>query len=163
GREDLRQVTLLLRRGPVFHERGPEHRHAATIDQLRRLGGRHLLVEDDHLDDRRAAPAELARPVEADVARLAHALLPGAELPDLVAVGARGGERAAAQVVRQVGLEPAADLLAERLFAVAEVEVHWEKGAPPPSRLPCVPARRRLIALFLGEGGSAPLSTPLRA
>src|SRR5439155_13297825 len=98
---------------------------AAAIDQLRRLGARHLLVEDDHLDDRRAAPAELARPVEADVARLAHALLPGAELPDLVAVGARGGERAAAQVVRQVGLEPAADLLAERLFAVAEGEGHF--------------------------------------
>src|SRR5881296_3028698 len=87
-------------------------------------------------------PAELARPVESDIARLAHSFLPRAELPDLLAVGPRGCERAAAQVIRQVGLEPAADLLAEGLFAVGEIEIHWEKGAPPPSRLPCEHAWR---------------------
>src|SRR4030095_1508400 len=106
------------------------------------FGSRHLLVEDDHLDDRRAPPAELARPVEPDVAGLAHPLLPGAQPLDLVAGRARGGEGAAAQIVRQVGLEPAADFLAKRFFAIAEIEVHWEKGAPARSRLPCVHARR---------------------
>src|SRR5256712_4447712 len=124
GRQDSRQEPRLLRRGPVLHERGAEHRHTAAVDELRRLGTRHLLVEDDHLDDRRTPPAELARPVEPDIARLAHSFLPRAELPDLLAVGPRGCERAATQVIRQVGLEPAADLLAECLFAVGEIEVH---------------------------------------
>src|SRR5206468_13014498 len=98
--------------------------------------------------------------VDPDVARLAHLLLPGAELPDLVTVGARGRERAAAQIVRQVGLEPAADFLAKRFFAVAEVEVHLEKGAPPPSRLPCVHARRRLAASCSEKGAPPPSRLP---
>src|SRR5207302_8930974 len=127
-------------------ERGAWHRHAAAVAEVRWLRARHLLVEDDHLADRRAAAAELARPVEPDVARRAHLLLPGAELAGLVATGARGRKRAATQIVGQVGLEPAPDFLAKRFFPVGEVEVHWEKGAPPPSRLPCVHARRRLIA-----------------
>ena len=83
-----------------------------------------------------------------------------AELPDLVAAGARGGERAPAQIVRQVGLEPAADFLAKRFFAVGEVEVHWEKGAPPPSRLPRVHARRRHAAIFWETGAPPPSRLP---
>src|SRR4030095_9164460 len=98
-------------------------------------------------DDGRAATAELARPVEPNVACLVHALLPRTKLLDLVAAGARGRERAAAQVVRQVRLEPAADFFAKRFFPVAEVEVHLEKGAPPPSRLPCVHAWRTRAAV----------------
>src|SRR5207247_9122549 len=114
----------LLGRRPVRHERRPENREAAAVHELGRLGARHLLVEDDHLDDRRAAPAELARPVHADVARRVHRLLPGAEPSDLVAVGSRGRERTPAEIVGQVGLEPVPNLFAKRLFLLAEVEVH---------------------------------------
>src|SRR5207247_4656781 len=92
-----------------------------------------LLVEDHHLDDRSAAPAELARPVHADVARRVHRLLPGAEPSDLVAVGSRGRERTPAEIVGQVGLEPVPDLFAKRLFLLAEVEVHGRltTSSPP--------------------------------
>src|SRR2546422_6753971 len=82
------------------------------------------LVEDDLLDDRRAAPAELARPVHADVARRMHRLLPGAEPSALVAVGSRGRKRTPPEIVGQVRLEPVPDLFAKRLFLLAEVEVH---------------------------------------
>src|SRR5881296_2852035 len=122
--QDLLQEAPLLGRRPVLHERRPEHRDAAAVHELGRLGARHLLVEDDHLDDRRAAPAELARPVHADVARRVHRLLPGAEPSDLVAVGSRGRERTPAEIVGQVGLEPVPDLFAKLLFLLAEVEVH---------------------------------------
>jgi hypothetical protein len=84
----------------------------------------HLLVEDHHLDEARAAPAELARPVHADVSGFVHLLLPPAQAPDLVPVGARRGERLAFEIVRKVPLEPRADLLAEALLLFSEVEVH---------------------------------------
>src|SRR5437867_11041741 len=116
GREDLRQVALLLRRGPVLHERGAEHRHAAAVHELRRLGACHLLVEDDQLDDRRAAAPELPWPVEPDVAGLAHSLLPRPGLLHLRPAAARGGVGPAAHIVRRVDLAPPAGLLADRFF-----------------------------------------------
>ena len=52
----------LLRLGAVRDQHRAAHGEAGEVDQQRRLGARHLLLEDDLLDQRRAAPAVGARP-----------------------------------------------------------------------------------------------------
>src|SRR5262245_4378724 len=141
GCQDLGQMALSLSRRAALHEGGAEHRDAAAAHELRRLGARHRLVEADALDGRRATAPRLPRPAGAPVAGLAHLLLPGAELLDFLASGARGRERAAAQVVGQVGLEPSADVLAKRFLPVREVEVHCM--TTPPSTLRAWPVMLR--------------------
>ena len=118
-------MTRLLRGRAVGHQRGAEHRDAAAIDGLGRLGPRHLFVEDDLLHDRDAAAAVLGGPVEADVARLVQRALPLAQPVDFVAVGARGGEGPALEVGRHVLGEPGAGLGPEALLLWREVEVHY--------------------------------------
>src|SRR5205807_2891484 len=68
GAQDLGEEALLLGGRAVLHQGRAEHAHAAAVHDLRRLGPRHFLIEDDDLDDRRAAAAELTGPVDADVA-----------------------------------------------------------------------------------------------
>ena len=46
GREDLREVALLLLVGAVRDDRRPGHAEADHADVRRRLGARHLLEED---------------------------------------------------------------------------------------------------------------------
>src|SRR5439155_26500611 len=94
----------------------------------------HLLIEDHHLDDGGAPPPELAWPVQADVAGLGHRLLPGPEPRDLVAVGARRREGAAAEIVGQIGLEPRADFRAKRFLLRREIEVHGLVKSSPRRR-----------------------------
>jgi hypothetical protein len=88
GGENAGQESLLLVWGAVLHERGAQHGEPTAIDKLRRLGARHLLVEDNLLDERGAAPTEFARPVHTDVARLVHPVLPRAQLGHFFGLGA---------------------------------------------------------------------------
>src|SRR5256885_11511168 len=81
-------------------------------------------AEDGIRDYKVTGVQTCALPIYADVARRVHGLLPGPELPDLIEARTRGREGAAAEVLRQVGLEPVPDLLPEGFFVLGEVEVH---------------------------------------
>ena len=63
-------------------DRRPEYVEPDDRDPLGRARGRHLLVDDDLLDRRAAAAAELGGPGTADVARVVAAGLPAAEVRD---------------------------------------------------------------------------------
>src|SRR5881409_1301779 len=130
GGQDLLQMPGLLGRRAVFHQRRAEHRQPAAVHELGRLGARHLLEQDDLLGERRAAAAELPGPVHADITGLPHRLLPAAQPPHLVDVGARRREGLAAQIVRHAGLEPRPNLLPKHLLPLAELEIHLRPHAP---------------------------------
>src|SRR5215475_2519763 len=70
------------------------------------------------------ASAVLRGPVEADVAGLVEGALPLAQPVHLVAIGARGGEGAAAEVRGHVLFEPSPRFGPEPLLLGGEVEVH---------------------------------------
>ena len=78
GGEDLGQVPLALGRRAMAHDGRGRRGQPAPVERLRRLCARHLLVEDDLLHDRGAAPPVLGRPVHAHVARAVEPPLPGA-------------------------------------------------------------------------------------
>ena len=130
GGQDPREEPALLGRRAVLHEGGPQHREPAAVDELGRARPRHLLVEDDLLDDRRAPAPELRRPVQPDVAGLAHPLLPRAKLLDLVRGAARRREGAPAEVTGQIGLEPLPELGPEGLLGRGEPEIHRQTSRP---------------------------------
>jgi hypothetical protein len=99
GGEDVPQMALLLLRRAVLHQGGAEHRDAAAIHDLRRLGASHLLIKDHHLGEARASAAELGRPVHADVAGLVHRPLPRAQPHEFFPISAGRGERLPFQVI----------------------------------------------------------------
>ena len=67
--EDPRHPPPALRLGAVRHQRRPDEADAAAPEQRRCAGAGQLLVVDRDLRQRRAAPAVLDRPVDADPAR----------------------------------------------------------------------------------------------
>ena len=67
-REDPRHPPPALLLGAVRHQRRPDEADAAAPEQRRRAGAGELLVVDRDLRRRRAAPAVLDRPVDADPA-----------------------------------------------------------------------------------------------
>ncbi len=66
----------------VRDEHGAAHRQPGEVDELWRCGARHLLLEDDLLDQRRAAAAVLAWPVHAAPSRLVELALPALAVRD---------------------------------------------------------------------------------
>src|SRR3989454_4951255 len=155
GGQDLLQMPGLLGRRAVFHQRRAEHRQPAAVHELGRLGARHLLEQDDLLGERRAAAAELPGPVHADITGLPHRLLPAAQPPHLVDVGARRREGLAAQLVRHVGLEPRPDLLPKHLLPLAELEIHSLPHLPV-IRVPGAVARAtRMVQMRGADEGRA--------
>ena len=102
-------MAALLLVGAVRDEHRAAHRQAGQVDQQRRLGARHFLLEDDLLDQGRAATAVLLRPRHAAPAGVIQPALPafpvGNPLVDALRLGAG-----------RVVLEPGAQLGAEALF-----------------------------------------------
>ena len=79
GRQDRRDVAPPLLVVAEAQQRRPEDVEPDDVDELRRAGRGELLVDDDLLDRRAPAAAELARPCAADVAGLVARGLPAAQ------------------------------------------------------------------------------------
>ena len=94
-------------------QRRAEHVEPDDVGELRRPGGRQLLVDDDLLGRGAAATAELERPRAADIARLVTAGLPGAQC---LHAGLERPRQAGG--VGALGGEEAADLLLEPAFGI---------------------------------------------
>jgi hypothetical protein len=120
------QVTLLLSVGAPVHEGGADQVEAHAARQHRGPRRRVLLVPDDPLDQPGAAPAVLLGPRDADPAGRVHRLLPRAPALEGLAIGRHPvvGRVVEAEVGGQVGLEPAAEFLAERLLLGGVLKVH---------------------------------------
>src|SRR5690606_31888545 len=122
---DAGQETLFLLLAAERDQGGREQPLADVAEPARPAGARVLLVPDHLLDQRRAAPARLARPAEPDPARLAEPPLPRAALLDhrvLVARAAAPAQRR--ERAGQVGGEPRLHLAAKRLVLVREAQLH---------------------------------------
>src|ERR1700730_6061754 len=94
------------------------HAEPDDVDRIRRLGQDHLVVDDELLHETGAAAPVLLGPGDADIAGVVELFLPGAAVLDktLLAFARVHG--------RLVGLEPAANLVAESLLLRAELEIH---------------------------------------
>ena len=75
-------MPLALLFGTEAQQRRAENVEPDDVDELRCPGGRQFLVDDDLLDRRPAAAAELAGPRPADVPGLVAMSLPAAECLD---------------------------------------------------------------------------------
>src|SRR6185436_14586005 len=120
-REKGLQVARLLRLGAAGDDRRPGHPEADHADVRRPLGSR-LLLEVDRLEaGREAASAVLLRPGDADPPAVVQGAAPRTHLR---AVEARLAAPVAAELVRQVGVQPRAHLLAEARLLGRVAEVH---------------------------------------
>src|SRR3970040_297875 len=99
---------------------GPSMEMPPRVAGRRRVGARHLFVENDLLHDRDTAAAVLGGPVEADVARFMHRALPFAQPVHFLPVGARGGKALAFHIGGDVLREPGAGLGAGTLLLPRE-------------------------------------------
>ena len=126
GAKDARQVTALLLVAAPVDEARTEQVEAARPWQNRGAGADILLVEDDLLHEARTTAAIFLGPRDPDPARGVHRLLP---LDALFQYRAVGGDALVGRVVdanlgRQVGLEPAAELAAECRMLRAVGKIH---------------------------------------
>src|SRR5262245_15459706 len=114
-------MERLLLVGPAGDERGAGVLQADEAGvHVRRAHLRVLLVPDELLHERRAAPAELARPIDTGPARVEHAALPGhVVLAPPADVGDLG-----TLLVWNVRFEPPACGGTERFLGSAESELH---------------------------------------
>ena len=121
GGEQRLQVARLLRLRAPRDDRRPGHAEADHAEVRRRLGAR-LLLEVDRLEPgREAAPAVLLGPGDPDPAPVVERSAPGA---DLRPVEARLAAAVAAELVRQVRVEPRANLVAEARLLGRVTELH---------------------------------------
>ncbi len=121
---DAGQEALLLLGRAERHDHRRDH-HRPERDHARRSGERRLFLEQVLLDRVPARAAELLRPAPAVPALFAQDLGPALQLV------ARQMNRVAdlvADLLRQIGAHPGADLLAEGLFFRREGEVHDVSG-----------------------------------
>src|SRR5208283_4110375 len=137
-------------------DRRTDQHDTQSVDQRRRVNFRELLVVNDLLRERRAASAVLLGPADSDPSARVHLLVPldpalpvlRADFADVFAhdVAAIFGLRR----LGQVGMEPAAKLLAKRLVCGAEIEIHWcLRWGPRDAHLaaPATSVSRRLRSL----------------
>ncbi len=122
---------MLLRVVAEVHDRRPEQAFADDADPPGSAGARVLLVEDDLLDERRAATAVLGRPPETDPVVAAELLLP---LPALVeqlvlVAGAAAAAHFGEAAVETVG-EPRPRVGTKTFLVGGEVQVHRETRQP---------------------------------
>ena len=118
-REDRRDVASALLVGAEAQQRRAEHVEADDVDELRGPCRGELLVDDDLLDRRAAAPTELLGPGAADVAGVVAARLPAAQ--HLHAVVQRPWKVGRSQSIPR---EERPDLLLQRAFCGRRLELH---------------------------------------
>src|SRR5262249_32143549 len=117
---DVLEMAALLRLRAVRDQDRAAHGQTGQVDQQRRLRARHLLLEDDLLDERGAAPAVVRRPGDAAPAGFPETSLPRLAVGDPLVEPLGLGPR-------RVGVEPAAQLRPEALLLGAVREVHCGK------------------------------------
>ena len=128
GGQDLRQVRLLLLLGAVRHDRRPGHAESDHADVRRRARQRRLLEVDRLEAVRRAGAAVLLRPRQAGVARVVERAAPVAV--ERVVEPLRAAAPAA-PLLREIRVEPGAQLRAEGGFLGSVAEVHVPEPSPP--------------------------------
>src|SRR6266478_7703453 len=115
GRRNLRDVApLLLRRSPL-HQRWSDAGDALEVDGRRRLRAVQLLVVDELLDQRCAAPAKFFGPVDAYPARVVEGAMPRAAFFKFGLGIGIGQFTVIAPVARNILFQPASEL-APKLF-----------------------------------------------
>src|SRR6266436_8632719 len=126
GAKDARQVAPLLLVAAPVNEARTQQVEGARRWQNRGAGTDILLVEDDLLHEIGAAPAIFLGPRDPDPARGVHRLLPLDALFQCRKVGSDAlvGRVVDANLGRQVGLEPAAELAAECRMLRAVGKIH---------------------------------------
>ena len=120
--EDARKVVRPLRVGSFGDERRAGVHQADEVDaDVRRVGARVLLEVHELLADRQPAAAELGRPGQTGVAAVEQLALPRG-----VVRAPRGpvAGRRRRSVLRDLALEPGAELGAEGFVGVAVAQVH---------------------------------------
>src|SRR5688572_32147928 len=117
-------MTSLLRLGAVGDDRGAGHPEADHAEVRGRLRAGHLLEEDRLVAVGRAGAAVLLRPGQPGIARVEELAAP---------LAARLLEPAAPDLVREVLLDPGAQLRAERCLLGRVAQIH----APTLNRKPC--------------------------
>ena len=129
GVEDPREPHLLLLLGAPAQDHGPDLPQAVGVVDARRLGPRHLLGVDGVLHDGGLAASPGLRPVDGGPPAPVQAALPGLAAQHRAAVRVvlvpdlpRGHE------LRQVGVEPAAQLGSEGVVLGGVGEVHGSLG-----------------------------------
>ena len=125
GGEDLLEVLLLLGVGAVRDDRRPGHPEADHAEVRGCFGARHLLEEDRLVAVRGGRAAVLLGPRQPGVAGLVQLAAP-------VAAGLL--EAAAPHFVREVGLDPRAQLGAERGLLRRVAEIHSPDSKPLSAR-----------------------------
>src|SRR5512143_3730946 len=110
-------MAALLLIGAVGDQHGSAHRQAGAVDEQWRLGTRHLLLEDDLLDERRAAPTVFFRPRHTAPAGVVQQALPALAVGDPLVHALWLG-------ARRIVLEPRAQLGTEALLFRGIREVH---------------------------------------
>ena len=128
GREDLREMRLLLLVAAVGHDRRACHAEPDHADVARGVRPRHLLVEDRLEAVGRARAAELLRPGQAGVARVVEHPAPLAAERVVEALGAAA---AAPPLLREVRVEPGAQLGAEGGFVGRIAKFHGTLSLTP--------------------------------
>ena len=109
-------VALLLV-GAVLDDRGRDVREAERVERARRAGAVHLLGVHDLFHDARAAAAPLLGPRDRGVARVGERAVPRAQARRArsPSISSDPPSPSPARSVGEVGVEPGAELLAERL------------------------------------------------
>src|SRR5690606_17204244 len=125
------QVPGPLLGAGLGHEGGPGVEGAGEVDAgARGTGPAHLLEEDELLDGCEAPPAAVDRPVEAGVAGVVEAALPGGvELTAAGPVVDRGPGGQLGECRRQ----PVAHLVTKGLFGLAQSKVHVRSSCTVPA------------------------------
>src|SRR5206468_7082176 len=134
GVEDTRQVALLLLAAPMDQGRA-EQIEGTRSRQYRRADAGVLFVKYDLLRETRTAAAIFLRPGDPDPAGGVHRLLPTDALFQGLEIGgdALVGRVVDANLRRQIGVEPAAELATECRMLRAVGKIHDRD--PPGDRL----------------------------
>ena len=120
-RQDRRDVATTLLVAAEAQERRTEHVEADDVHEFRRARGREFLVDEDLLDRRVPAAAELTRPRAAHVSGLVAAALPAPQCLDPLV------ERVG-KVLRDVLGEELADLVLEPPLGLCHRESHGRES-----------------------------------
>ena len=111
--------------GAVLDDRGCDVREPERIQRARCAGAVHLFREHDLFHDAGAAPTPLLGPGDRRVPRVGERAIPRAQAFEMIVVELeRTTEAIAAEILREVGVEPVPELVAKRFCFGRIPKVH---------------------------------------